>query len=253
MEVHDGDGRLVVHNDYGQDPFEVDFDRVVKNQAGDATDANITYDYHDLLGEQAISGGDFLAFFEGLGLSPDEILEEALSLDGGTPVYSVHPDPANVVPLAQFGSVDICQDSCISPIIPPPLAGIESAGMLQLSALDPKKTGTVWVGEPIVLSPDGRGTYSIVSGPPRVVDAGKVLWASVLKAGSVRLRATAAPDTFNIEGNGAAIAAVFGPDSRLELQQGPGLNYTAKAQVVLAPSKVPPAPVPGRSRRPDRP
>ena len=56
MEIHDGDGRLVVHNDYGQDPFEVDFDRVVKNQAGDATDANITYEYHDLLGEQAISG-----------------------------------------------------------------------------------------------------------------------------------------------------------------------------------------------------
>ena len=245
VEVHDGDGRLVVHNDYGQDPFEVDFDRVVHNQAGNATDANITYEYHDLPGEQAISGVDFLAFFEALGLSPDEILEEALTLDGGTPVYSVHPDPANVVPLAQFGSVDICQDSCISPIVPP-LAGVESSGMLQLSAIDPKKTGTIWVGQPIVLSPDGHGTYSIVSGPPRVVDAGKVLWASVLKAGGVRLRATAAPDTFNIEGDSAAIATVFGPDSKLQLQQGTGLNYTTKAQVVLASSKAPPAPVPGK-------
>jgi len=247
VDVHDGDGRLVVHNDYGQDPFEVDFDRVVKNQAGDATDASITYDYHDLLGEQAVSGNsDFLTFFEGLGLSPDEILEEALSLDGGTPVYSVHPDPVNVVPLSQFGSVDICQDSCASPIIPPPLAGLQSAGMLPLSALDPKQTGTVWVGEPIVLSPDGRGTYSIVSGPPRSLDAGKVLWASVVKAGSVRLRATAAPDTFSIEGTGTAVAAVFGPDSKLELQQGPGLNYTAKAPVVLALSKGPPASVKGK-------
>ena len=246
VEVHDGDGRLVVHNDYGQDPFEVDFDRVVKNQAGDAVDASTTYDYHDLLGEQAVSNsGDFLAFFEGLGLSPLEILQEALSLNGGTPVYSVHPDPANVVPLSQFGSVDICQDSCIGPIVPP-LAGLESAGMLQLSALDPKKSGAVWVGEPIVLSPDGRGTYSIVSGPPQVADAGKVLWASVLKAGSVRLRATAAPDTFSIEGNSAAVAAVFGPDSRLELQQGPGLNYTAKVPVVLASSKSPPVPVAGK-------
>ncbi len=247
VEVRDGDGRLVVHNDYGQDPFEVDFDRVVKNQAGDATDATITYDYHDLLGEQAVSNSsDFLSFFEGLGLSPDEILEEALSLDGGTPVYSVHPDPANVVPLSQFGSVDICQDSCTSPIIQPPLAGLGSAGMLQLSAVDPKKSGTVWVGEPIVLSPNGRGTYSIVSGPSRVVDAGKVLWASVLKAGSVRLRATAAPDKFGIEGNGAAVAAVFGPDSKLELQQGPGLNYTAKAPVELKLSKSTPASVAGK-------
>ncbi|HXA11358.1 MAG TPA: hypothetical protein VNW93_04075, partial [Mycobacterium sp.] len=219
----------------------------MKNQAGDATDASITYDYHDLLGEQAVSGNsDFLTFFEGLGLSPDEILEEALSLDGGTPVYSVHPDPVNVVPLSQFGSVDICQDSCASPIIPPPLAGLQSAGMLPLSALDPKQTGTVWVGEPIVLSPDGRGTYSIVSGPPRSLDAGKVLWASVVKAGSVRLRATAAPDTFSIEGTGTAVAAVFGPDSKLELQQGPGLNYTAKAPVVLALSKGPPASVKGK-------
>ena len=42
----------------------------MKNQAGDATDASITYDYHDLLGEQAVSGNsDFLAFFEGLDLA----------------------------------------------------------------------------------------------------------------------------------------------------------------------------------------
>ena len=76
-----------------------------------------------------------------------KVLPQALSLDGGTPVYSVHPDPVNVVPLSQFGSVDICQDSCAAPIIPPPLAGLQSAGMLQLSAIDPKQTGTVWVGD----------------------------------------------------------------------------------------------------------
>ncbi len=244
-EVRDGDGRLVVHNDYGQDPFEVDFDRVVKNQAGEATNDAITYEYHDLRGEQAINGGDFVGFLKELGLSPLEIFAEILSLDGGTPVYSVHPNPTNVVPLSEFGSVDICQDSCTGPIVPP-LAGIESAGMLQLSAVDSKKSGAVWVGEPIVLSPDGRGTYSIVSGPPRVLDAGKVLWASVLKAGSVRLRATTVPDTFSIEGNGAAVTAAFGPDSRLELQQGPGLNYTAKAPVRLASSKRPPAPIAGK-------
>ena len=64
------------------------------------------------------------------------------------------------------------------------------------------------------------------------------------------MRATAAPDTFNIEGDSAAIAAVFGPDSKLQLQQGTGLNYTTKAQVVLTTSKVPPAPVPGKGTPP---
>ena len=58
-----------------------------------------------------------------------------------------------------------------------------------------------------------------------------------MKAGSVRLRATAAPDTFSIEGTGTAVAAVFGKDSKRELQQGPGLNYTAKAPVGLVLSK----------------
>jgi RHS repeat-associated protein len=228
VEVHDGDGRLVVHNDYGQDPFENDFDRVVKNRAGDATDSTITYAYHDLDAEQAVNGGDFLAFFEGLGLSPLEIWEEALSLDSGTPPYSVHPDPENVVPLSQFDSVDVCGDSCANPVVPP-FTEVASAGMLQWSAIDAKKSGAVWVGDPVVLSPGGHGTYSVVSGPPRQVGAGQVLWASVSAAGGVRLRATASPDTFSIEGNAAAVAAAFGPDSKLELRQGQGLSYSANA------------------------
>ena len=169
-------------------------------------------------------------------------------------MYSVHPDPANVVPLSQFGSVDICQDSCISPIIPPPLAGIRVGGDAAIERGRPQEDRALsgWASRSCCRPTDAERTRSSRA-RREWLDAGKVLWASVLKAGSVRLRATAAPDTFSIEGNDAAIAAVFGPDSKLELQQGPGLNYTAKAQVVLAPSKGRLRPSRGRSRRPDRP
>jgi RHS repeat-associated protein len=163
LEVHDGDGRLVIKNTYGVDAFNPSFDRVVRHQETDSIADNVVrYDYHDLRGELAMRHG-WIDFMNELGLSVEEEVGQVMCMAtaGCTPYYSVTADDANVTPLDQFGSVDICPATCTkrgAPLIPPQFG---AEGMVPWNLIDPAKDGWLFVGVPIVLQADGKGQYDV--------------------------------------------------------------------------------------------
>ncbi|HKN01339.1 MAG TPA: RHS repeat-associated core domain-containing protein [Candidatus Binataceae bacterium] len=226
ISVHDGDGRLVVQNTYGLDPFQSSFDRVVLSQETDSIEDNkVGYAYHDLQGEQAMSGVDYFDYLAGLGLSKEELFAQIICLgtNGCVPFYTVNPDAQHVVPLAQFGSVDICPTTCTrwGPKIPPPQ--YIAQGMIPWSAIDPEKPGYFYNGDPVVLQSDGRGLFSLTgAGPTRSLTAGQTLYQTTLPQGTVALRSLDGGQRVSLVGNPAAIGALFRNSDTLILQAGSG-------------------------------
>jgi YD repeat-containing protein len=81
--IQDGDGRLVVENTYGEDPFSPSFDRVIKHVLGQGTDNVMTFEYHDLHVES-------------------------------TPQGKAQPFSSFVTPLGSFEAVNVCPRTCIN-------------------------------------------------------------------------------------------------------------------------------------------
>ena len=92
-DIYDERGKLEVHNEYGETPWDVSFDRVVVQKTGGASDENTTvkFAYHDLVIEQA----------GGVSILPPP----GASIWAGP--YS-KPDPMNVVPRPQYGEGSVC-------------------------------------------------------------------------------------------------------------------------------------------------
>jgi hypothetical protein len=79
--VTDADGRLLVQNTYGQDPFSPNFDKVIKHVQGSGPDNVMTFEYHDLKLEQL-------------------------------PLLGSPTNPQYVTSLPTFKSVEVCPRTC---------------------------------------------------------------------------------------------------------------------------------------------
>ena len=174
--VTDADGRLVVKNVYGDDPFDSAFDRVVRHQQTDSLADNvIRYDYHELRGELAMRQG-WTDFMTDIGLSAsDEFSQVAcLATPGCTPYYAPKADDVNVTPLDKFAPVDICPQTCAKwgPLrIAPQFV---ADGMIPWNVIDPSRDGWLHAADPIVLQIDEQGAYDVVlSGEAKALQKGE--------------------------------------------------------------------------------
>ncbi|MGO9605861.1 MAG: DUF6531 domain-containing protein [Candidatus Binataceae bacterium] len=222
ISVSDGDGRLVVKNVYGLDPFQSSFDRIVWTQETDSiADNAISYDYHDLPGEQAMSGVGYADYLAGLGLSKEELFAQIICLatTGCVPFYNVTPDPQHVLPIAQFNSVDVCPSTCAlwGPKGPPPQ--FVAPGMVPWSAIDPARSGYFYGGNPIVLQSDGQGLFSFANtSSTQTFRPGQVVFRTTLPQGTVTLTSVDGGSRLSVAGNQAAIDALFQQPDTLILQ-----------------------------------
>jgi len=254
VTVTDGDGRLVVENTYGVDPFQSSFDRVIKNKQTDTIADNvISYEYHELRGEEALSGVNFETFFAELGLTAFEQFAQALCSpeQGCIPYYTVTPDSERVTPLGQFQSVDICPAQCekwaprrVVPYLP-------AEGMLPWRLVDPERTGFFNSPFQYAFEREGTAAFSVRGvGESRKVEPGEVVFETASKGERAIIRADRAGQ-FTLEGSQRLFDTLFGPGNALELRfdaEGKAYRFRAPTAVkvrVGVPMKADPSPPAG--------
>jgi RHS repeat-associated protein len=215
-EVDDGEGRLVVKNDYGTDPNDANFDRVTKHQLGETSPDNIIgLRYHDLKLES---------------LQQKHMLPDLQPLSIGTvngPVdlprtsnddqYSIQPDAEHVVSMDDWQPVEICPKTCRStcPIVPGIIRN-PSKTKFPIGNFDPAAVEAATTRDPIAIEKVGATSIRIKA---------RLLPTSVhpgagLKLGGATLLPTADPATFSISGSARELDAAFAGGSKLSLRTG---------------------------------
>ncbi|WP_081070579.1 RHS repeat-associated core domain-containing protein [Burkholderia stagnalis] len=115
IDVFDGDNRLVIHNDYGIDPFAPSFNRVIAHQQGVGRDNVMKFEYHDLkrelLGEGQPNAARVtpITAFNGVAICPHHCVRSHVEfgVESGEPIkvcddYGLNFDAGNVVPGADY-------------------------------------------------------------------------------------------------------------------------------------------------------
>lgn len=250
VEVDGGDGRLVLVNSYGTDLFDASFDRVIAQQLTDAMPDNvIKFDYHDLTLEQSVLDGKLAPLSDSIAGASGPLADilhaivNAIRATGVTHAfgqvfgafegYSLHLDPAHVVPLNQFSSVEICPSKCVQKTTVP--IRREQDELIPIARLNPADRAALLDSAPIYLQKREGDLVEVVATKKTI---GKVRADALLRLrtanGEVTVLRTRKPDEFQLVGEQSAIDQVFGSGGQLtaRLSQGARAIVTPKRAAV---------------------
>lgn len=258
LEVYDGDGRLVLRNTYGADPFQQSFDRVSSHQLTDSQPDNVlTFDYHDLQLEQAKLNGNLPLLLSTLPNTPtaaNGLASRTFDASGMNPAaqYNLTLDPIHVESLNQFRSTEVCPEICSS--ILTTVATERANNLIPIAALS--------AAERALLSQSGLtlrrlsdGTLSV--DPPTSPGHIPKVFDLETHKGRVTLTQSREAAVYKLSGQREAIDTLFGRDGEFSLRESiegsrrrsvsgagtkPGESAFARAEREAALVKGPPEP-----------
>ena len=247
VEIDAGDGRLILRNTYGTDPFDAAFDRVLSQQLTDSMPDNvIAFDYHDLTLEQSVIDGTLKPTHDPTSLAIGINYTFSSSSNPTTKEgYTLHLDPAHVKPISSFSSVDVCPSTCSKAVLPP--VGIDKDGLIPLGPLNPADRVALIDSAPIYLQQRVGGSVEVIATGKRNTKPRDAVFLRLLSArGEVSLLRTRVPTQFTIIGTQTAIDHAFDKNGQLIARLGLGArdfvtplrSTIAQPRVLSPPPKV---------------